>query len=69
MSLDNLKRNNIEWAERMVAQDADFFNNLSEQQKPEYLWIGCSDSRVPATQLVDLAPGEMFVHRNIALKF
>ena len=66
MSLENLKQNNIEWAERMVAQDADFFNNLSEQQKPEYLWIGCSDSRVPATQLVDLAPGEMFVHRNIA---
>ena len=66
MSLENLKQNNIEWAERMVAQDADYFNNLSQGQKPEYLWIGCSDSRVPATQVVGLAPGDMFVHRNIA---
>lgn len=66
MSLDNLKQNNSEWAERMLAQDADYFNNLSQGQKPEYLWIGCSDSRVPATQVVGLAPGDMFVHRNIA---
>ncbi len=57
---------NREWAAEMVARDPDFFTNLMEQQTPRYLWIGCSDSRVPANQIVGLAPGEMFVHRNIA---
>ena len=64
--LTNLFKNNIEWAERIKKEDPDFFKNLSEQQAPEYLWIGCSDSRVPANQIVNLAPGEVFVHRNIA---
>jgi len=66
VSLDNLKLNNIEWAKAKVAQDPDFFKRLSKQQQPEYLWIGCSDSRVPANEIVGLAPGELFVHRNIA---
>ncbi len=64
--LDNLKANNRAWAERMVSADADFFRRLERQQAPEYLWIGCSDSRVPATQIVDLDPGRIFVHRNVA---
>lgn len=64
--LDHLKANNRAWAERMVARDPDFFKRLEGQQGPQYLWIGCSDSRVPATEIVDLAPGEIFVHRNIA---
>jgi carbonic anhydrase len=64
--LDHLKRNNRAWAARMVATDADFFQRLLGQQAPEYLWIGCSDSRVPANQIVGLDPGEMFVHRNVA---
>ncbi len=64
--LDQLKSRNRAWAQRMVAADAGFFKRLEGQQAPEYLWIGCSDSRVPATQIVDLDPGEMFVHRNIA---
>lgn len=64
--LDDLKANNRAWAERMVAHDPDFFRRLERQQGPQYLWIGCSDSRVPANEIVDLAPGEMFVHRNIA---
>ena len=58
--------NNQAWAKRMQEQDPDFFNNLVAQQTPEYLWIGCSDSRVPANQVVGMAPGELFVHRNVA---
>jgi carbonic anhydrase len=64
--LDNLKAKNRAWAKRKVAVDADFFTRLSRQQAPEYLWIGCSDSRVPANEIVDLDPGELFVHRNVA---
>ena len=64
--LDNLLRNNQAWAERIQAEDPTFFERLSGQQAPKYLWIGCSDSRVPANQVVDLAPGEVFVHRNVA---
>ena len=64
--LQHLFDNNIAWAEKIKANDPDFFNRLSEQQTPDYLWIGCSDSRVPATQIVNLPPGEVFVHRNIA---
>ena len=58
--------NNRRWAERMLAGDPDFFTRLLSQQSPRYLWIGCSDSRVPANEIVDLAPGELFVHRNVA---
>ena len=65
-TLDALLRNNREWAERVSLEDPGFFERLSRQQAPKYLWIGCSDSRVPANQVVDLAPGEVFVHRNIA---
>jgi carbonic anhydrase len=64
--LDHLKANNRAWAARMVANDAEFFRRLERLQAPEYLWIGCSDSRVPANEIVDLAPGELFVHRNVA---
>lgn len=64
--LDDLKANNRAWAERVVAADADFFKRLESQQAPEYLWIGCSDSRVPANEIVGLDPGELFVHRNVA---
>ena len=64
--LDDLKANNRAWAERMVSRDPDFFKRLERQQGPQYLWIGCSDSRVPANEIVDLAPGELFVHRNVA---
>jgi len=64
--LDHLKANNRAWAARMVSSDAEFFRRLERQQAPEYLWIGCSDSRVPANEIVDLAPGELFVHRNVA---
>src|ERR1700732_1770845 len=64
--LDHLKANNRSWAERMVSADADFFRRLERQQTPEYLWIGCSDSRVPANEIVGLDPGELFVHRNVA---
>ncbi|MCR6495921.1 carbonate dehydratase [Thermomonas sp. S9] len=65
-SLDTLLRNNQAWADRVTREDPTFFDRLSRQQSPEYLWIGCSDSRVPANQVVDLLPGEVFVHRNIA---
>jgi carbonic anhydrase len=64
--LDDLKANNRAWAERMVQHDPQFFKRLEAQQGPQYLWIGCSDSRVPANEIVDLAPGELFVHRNVA---
>jgi carbonic anhydrase len=64
--LDHLKTNNRAWAERMVAADGEFFKRLELQQVPEYLWIGCADSRVPANEIVGLAPGELFVHRNVA---
>src|SRR5690349_22532755 len=64
--LDHLKANNRAWSERMVSADAGFFRRLVAQQSPEYLWIGCSDSRVPANEIVDLDPGELFVHRNVA---
>src|SRR5499425_3534663 len=64
--LDQLFKNNRAWAAEMTRQDPEFFRRLSVQQAPQYLWIGCSDSRVPANQIVGLLPGEMFVHRNIA---
>ena len=64
--LDQLKANNRAWAARKIAADPGFFKRLVGQQAPEYLWIGCSDSRVPANEIVDLDPGELFVHRNVA---
>lgn len=65
-TLKSLIDRNIEWAKGILEKDPDFFAKLSRQQSPEFLWIGCSDSRVPANQIVDLPPGEVFVHRNIA---
>jgi carbonic anhydrase len=65
-TLSDLFARNKAWAERIRQQDPEFFLNLSRQQFPGYLWIGCSDSRVPANQIVGLLPGELFVHRNIA---
>jgi carbonic anhydrase len=65
-SLADLFSNNQSWAQGLIAKDPSFFEKLSIQQQPEYLWIGCSDSRVPAEELVGLAPGEIFVHRNVA---
>jgi len=65
-SLKRLLDNNRAWAERIHQQDPEFFSKLAAQQGPEYLWIGCSDSRVPANQIVGLLPGEVFVHRNVA---
>lgn len=64
--LNRLLANNREWAERIAKLDPDFFPRLAAQQSPEYLWIGCSDSRVPANEICGLLPGEIFVHRNIA---
>lgn len=64
--LEHLFAQNKAWAEAIRARDPEFFQKLSRQQSPEYLWIGCSDSRVPANEIVNLLPGEMFVHRNIA---
>jgi carbonic anhydrase len=61
-----LFENNRQWADAIRAKDPDFFKKLAAQQSPEYLWIGCSDSRVPANELLGLLPGELFVHRNIA---
>lgn len=65
-SIKHLINRNIDWASGIKESDPDFFLGLSKQQSPDYLWIGCSDSRVPANQIVDLPPGEVFVHRNIA---
>lgn len=65
-TLKHLFDNNRVWAAKMEAQDEGFFRKLRNQQTPEYLWIGCSDSRVPANEIVNLLPGEMFVHRNVA---
>jgi carbonic anhydrase len=64
--LAHLFDNNDAWAKRKLAEDPDYFSRLVHQQTPEYLWIGCSDSRVPANQIIGLPPGEVFVHRNIA---
>jgi carbonic anhydrase len=66
LTADELFERNRNWAASMVEKDPNFFKALSEQQAPEYLWIGCSDSRVPANELLGMAPGELFVHRNIA---
>ena len=65
-TLNHLFDNNKAWATRIRQQDPEFFAMLSHQQSPKYLWIGCSDSRVPANQIAGLSPGELFVHRNIA---
>jgi carbonic anhydrase len=65
-SLRHLFDRNLAWAERVTARDPGFFTRLAKQQNPEFLWIGCSDSRVPANEIVDLDPGELFVHRNVA---
>ena len=65
-TLSKLLENNREWAQKTLSEDPEFFDKLSQQQSPEYLWIGCSDSRVPANQITGLMPGEVFVHRNIA---
>ena len=64
--LEHLFTQNREWARAISTRDPQFFQKLSEQQAPEYLWIGCADSRVPANEIVDLLPGELFVHRNVA---
>lgn len=65
-SLKSLLESNRRWAAERTAQQSDFFNRLANIQKPQYLWIGCSDSRVPANEIVALDPGELFVHRNVA---
>ncbi|MFL6256071.1 MAG: carbonate dehydratase [Pyrinomonadaceae bacterium] len=65
-TLKRLFDSNRAWAEEISAREPGFFRELARKQTPEYLWIGCSDSRVPSTQLVNLSPGEMFVHRNVA---
>ena len=65
-ALDHLFAANRAWASEVTQRDEEFFTRLSQQQAPQYLWIGCSDSRVPANQIVGLPPGEMFVHRNVA---
>jgi carbonic anhydrase len=64
--LDHLFDNNRRWVGQMTARDPGFFQKLSRQQKPQYLWIGCADSRVPANEIVGLLPGELFVHRNVS---
>ena len=64
--IDNLLENNRLWAQSMLKDDPQFFERLAAGQAPEYLWIGCADSRVPANEILGLLPGEVFVHRNIA---
>lgn len=64
--LEHLLDNNREWAKNITTQNPDFFSTLAHLQEPDYLWIGCSDSRVPANQLLGLLPGDIFVHRNVA---
>ena len=66
MTVESLLERNRVWATRVKAEDPHFFDNLAELQTPEYLWIGCSDSRVPSNQIVGLPPGTIFVHRNVA---
>src|SRR6266446_2359292 len=66
MKLTQLFANNRAWSEQMTRQDPAFFRRLAGQQSPQYLWIGCSDSRVPANEIVGLLPGELFIHRNVA---
>jgi len=65
-NLNELIQRNRAWAKKITADDPDFFNRLAQQQTPNYLWIGCADSRVPANEIVGLLPGELFVHRNVA---
>ena len=65
-TIEHLLKNNRDWATELHLSDPHFFSKLANQQNPEYLWIGCSDSRVPANQITGLAPGEVFVHRNVA---
>lgn len=65
-ALNDLFENNRAWAAQIAKEQPDFFEQLSRQHNPEYLWIGCSDSRVPANEIINLPPGEVFVHRNIA---
>jgi len=65
-TLDQLLENNRRWAEQIKSQEPAFFQTLSQQQSPHYLWVGCSDSRVPANQIIGVSPGELFVHRNVA---
>ncbi|PID47014.1 MAG: carbonate dehydratase [Proteobacteria bacterium] len=64
--LENLFENNKQWAKKMLETDPDFFEKLQQQQNPEYFWVGCSDSRVPASEIMNLLPGEVFVQRNVA---
>jgi len=66
LNLDYLLESNRQWAEQITAEQPDFFKQLARQQKPELLWIGCADSRVPANEIMGLLPGEVFVHRNVA---
>ncbi len=66
VNIDKLLENNRNWSESVTQENPDFFSSLAEQQNPDYLWIGCSDSRVSANTIVGLAPGEIFVHRNVA---
>ena len=66
MSLENLFESNRSWAKRMMLREPEFFSKLVDVQTPKYLWIGCSDSRVPANEILGLRPGEVFVHRNVA---
>lgn len=65
-TIQDLFKKNVEWAESVKERDPEFFDKLSGQQTPKFLWIGCADSRVPSTQIVDLMPGDIFVHRNVA---